>query len=113
MALKTWINETKKTGSGLTSEAQLDPAGAQRKEDFPGEKEADKIIFSARDRIVAGGVFYGTPETRAAEDDVDRTYKAIMTATGEKDFESLRKDCVRWVIAAQTKPGAPETAKLF
>lgn len=111
MALKTWINETKKTGSGLTSEAQLDPACAPLEEDFPGEKEADRIISTAFDRIINRGIFYGTPETRAAEDDINVAYKAIIQ--GGKDFELLRKACVRWVISAQTKPEAPETDKHF
>lgn len=100
-----------KTGSGPKSEAQLEQAGAPSEESFPGEKEADAILFSACSKIISGGIFYGTPETRAAEDDVDATYKAIMQ--GGKDFEELRKACVRWVIAAQIKPAAPETAKLF
>jgi hypothetical protein len=111
MALKTWLNETQKNGSGLISEAQLKPAGAALEESFPGEKAADTILFSARNKIIASGVFYDTPGTRTAEDDVNAAYKIIMQ--DGKDFEGLRKACVRWVIAAQTKPDDPATAKLF
>lgn len=109
MALKTWINEAKKTESGLISEAQLEPGGAAMVE--TGEKEADTILFSARDKIIVGGVFYSTPGTRTAEDDVNVAYKLIMQ--GGKDFDGLKKACLRWVIAAQIRPDDPVTAKLF
>lgn len=108
MTIKNWIDDIKNNDESGALREQ-DPAVED--ESFPGEREADKILFGARDRIVTGGIFYWTPETRAAEDEVNRTYKEIII--GGKDFESLRKACVRWVIAAQTKPEEPVTADLF
>lgn len=78
---------------------------------LPGELEADKILFGARDEIVAGGVFRFTPETQAAEMEVNRTYKAILD--GGRNFAALRAACARWVETARKPPAAPVMASLF
>lgn len=65
---------------------------------LPGEKEADEIIFGARDEIVNVGVFHFTPETQAAEVEVNRTYKAILD--GGHDFAALKEACSHWVEAS-------------
>lgn len=119
MALKAWIDDIKTAGSGEKSEAQLKQGIARGTESIihcadyplPGEAEADEIVFSARAEIVNGGVFHFTAETQAAEAEVNRTYKAILT--GESDFDSLRAACARWVKAAQTRPAPPVMASLF
>jgi len=111
MALKSWIDEIRTDKSGSQSGALLDPAGAPAEESFPGEKEADKILFTAQALIIEGGVFYGTPETRAAEADVDRSYKAIIN--GGRDFDALVAACTRWVEAARKAPAPLETISLF
>jgi hypothetical protein len=76
-----------------------------------GKKEADVILFGARDRIVEGGVFHVTPETIAAEEEVDRTYKAILE--GGHDFAALSAACARWVSASGQAPAPPVTIALF
>lgn len=101
MALKTWIDEVKKSGSGLTSEAQLEQSGAEHPEKLPGEDIADQIYFSARDRILSSGVFYRTPAAAAAVEKVNQTYKDILS--GGTDFEAMHSACEQWVNAA-TKP---------
>jgi hypothetical protein len=78
---------------------------------LPGEAEADKILFAARDEIVAGGVYHFTPETDATELEINRTYKAILA--GGSDFDSLRDACARWVAVARKPPAATGTAPLF
>lgn len=120
MALKTWIKDTKSADGGSASEAQLDQTGAPgqgnpviRCADYPlpGEKEADAILFGARDEVIRGGVFHFTPETQAAEMEVNRTYKAILD--GGSGFEALRAACARWVEVAGTSPPPPDTGELF
>ena len=120
MALKTWIHDTKTAEGGSGSEAQLEPAGAPgqgspviRCADYPlpGEKEADAILFAARDEIIKGGVFHFTPETRAAEAEVSRTHKAILG--GGSGFAALRAACARWVEVARKPPAPPAMASLF
>lgn len=78
---------------------------------LPGEKEADVILFGARDRIVEGGVFHFTPETIAAEEEVDQTYKTILE--GGHDFAALSAACSRWVSASGQAPAPPVTMALF
>lgn len=104
MTLKAWIDEIKTAESVGKSEAQLAQASAPgtgtpiiRCADYPlpGEKQADEIIFGARDEIVAGGVFHFTPQTDAVELEINRTFKAILA--GGSDFNSLRAACARWV----------------
>jgi len=103
--LKAWIDEIKPDGRGGKSEAQLEQASA------PGELAAVKILLSARDEIVAGGVFYFTPETQTAEAAVSLTYKAILA--GGSDFDSLRSACAHWVEASRKPPATPEIVSLF
>jgi hypothetical protein len=102
MALKTWIDDIKTAEGGSGSEAQLEQAG---------EKAADIILFGARDQIIKGGVFHFTPETHAAEMEVDRAYKAILE--GGRDFATLQAACARWVEVAQKPPAPPVMASLF
>jgi len=78
---------------------------------LPGEKEADAILFGARDEVIRGGVFHFTPETQAAEVEVNRTYKAILD--GGRDFAALRAACARWVEVARKPPAPPDMASLF
>jgi len=120
MALKTWIKDTKNAEGESASEAQLEPAGAPgqvnpiiRCADYPlpGEKEADAILFGARDEVIKGGVFHFTPETQAAEMEVNRTYKAILD--GGRNFAALRAACARWVEVARIPPAPPAMASLF
>jgi hypothetical protein len=110
MALKAWISEAiRETGEAPGAGLSIN----LRRTDYPlpGELEADKNLFSARDEIIAGGVFYFTPETQAAEAAVSRAYKAILN--GGSDFDSLRAACARWVEAAQTRPAPPVVGELF
>jgi hypothetical protein len=120
MALKTWIKDIKTAEGGSESEAlpgQVSGPGTGtpiiRCADYPlpGEKEADAILFGARDEIIKGGVFHFTPETKAAEVEVNRTYKAILD--GGRDFVTLRAACVRWVEVARKPPAPPVMAELF
>ncbi len=120
MALKTWIKDTKTAEGGSGSEAQLEPACVPGTENpiircadypLPGEKEADQILFGARDEVIKGGIFHFTQETQAAEVDINRTYKAILD--GGSDFAALREACTRWVRSARTKPAPPVMASLF
>lgn len=121
MALKAWIDDIKTDESGWKSEAQLEQADAPGADvsinlkcadyHLPGELEADKILFVARDEIIKGGVFHYTPETQAAEVAVNQAYKAILS--GGSDFDSLRAACARWVLKARTKPAPPVMAELF
>jgi len=120
MALKTWIKDIKTAEGGPGSEAQLEPADAPgqgtpiiRCADYPlpGELEADKIVFGARDEIIKGGVFHFTPETQAAEAEVSRTHKAILD--GGSGFAALRAACARWVEVARKPAAAPVMASLF
>jgi hypothetical protein len=120
MALKAWIDDIKTAAGGGKSEAQIERAGAPetgipiiRCGDYPlpGESEADKILFAARDEIVKGGVFHFTAETQAAETEVNKSYKAILK--GGSDFKALCEACAQWVKAARTKPAAPGTVDLF
>ncbi|KAF0158822.1 MAG: hypothetical protein FD159_909 [Syntrophaceae bacterium] len=111
MALKTWIDDIKPAQSGTESEVQLEPVGAAPKDYLPGEKEADEILFGARDEIIKGGVFHFTQETQAAEITVNRTYKAILD--GGRDFEALRVACTHWSAAARKAPVPPVMASLF
>lgn len=121
MALKTWIKDTKTAERGSGSEAQLEQAGAPgqgnsviRCADYPlpGELEADKIVFGARDEVIRGGVYYWkTAEHQAVEAEVNQTYKAILD--GGQNFAALRAACARWVVMARTPPAPPETGALF
>jgi len=119
MALKTWI-DTKTAEGGSASEAQLEQAGALetvnmiiRCADYPrpGELEADKILFGARDEVIKGGVFHFTPETQAAEVEANQKYKDILD--GGRDFAALRAACARWVEVARKPPAPPDMASLF
>jgi len=101
MALKTWIDEIKTDGSGEKSEALLKQDQAPVEVFLPGEKEADIILFGARDRIVSCGVFHWTPETQVAEAEVNQAYKAILA--GGHNFAALRDTCARWAAAAHNK----------
>jgi hypothetical protein len=78
---------------------------------MPGEVEADKILFGARDEVIKGGVFHFTPETQAAEAEVNQTYKAILD--GGRGFAALRAACARWVEVARKPPAPPVMASLF
>ncbi len=78
---------------------------------LPGELEADKILFGARDEVIKGGVFYFTRETQAAEVEVNQAYKAILE--GGLDFAGLRAACTRWVEVARKPPAPPVMASLF
>lgn len=78
---------------------------------LPGELEADRILFGARDEVIKGGVFHFTPETQAAEMEVNRTYKAILD--GGRNFAALRAACARWVEVARIPPAPPAMASLF
>ena len=78
---------------------------------LPGELEADRILFGARDEVIKGGVFHFTPETQAAEMEVNRTYKAILD--GGRNFAALRAACARWVEVTRIPPAPPETGALF
>ena len=120
MALKTWIKDTKTAERGSESEAQLEQAGAQGQGNtgihyanypLPGEVEADKILFGARDEVIKGGIFHFTPETQAAEAEVNLAYKAILQ--GGRDFAALRAACARWVEVARKPPAPPVMASLF
>lgn len=120
MALKTWIDDIKTGEGGSGSEAlpgRVNAPGTGRPiircADYPlpGEKEADEILFGARDNIIAGGVFHWTPETQAAETEINKTYKAILD--GGQDFAALRAACARWVEAAGKPPVPPDMASLF
>lgn len=111
MALKTWIDEIETAQGGLRSEAPLEPDSAQAGNYLPGEKEADQILFGARDQIVASGIFHVSPETQKAEKEIYRTYKAILN--GDNDFTALRKSCASWIEAARNIPAQPSTTSLF
>lgn len=120
MALKTWIDDIKTTEGGSESEAQLEQAGAPgtgtpiiRCADYPlpGEKDADAILFSARDEVIKGWVFYFTRETQAAEVEVNQAYRAILE--GGLDFAGLRAACTRWVEVARKPPAPPVMLSLF
>jgi len=114
MALKTWIDDIKTAEGGLESEALHGQTSAPETErpincygDFPlpGEKEAERILFVTTDMIIKIGVYnWKTPACRAAEIEVNRTYKAILD--GGKDFAALRAACAQWIEAAG-KPTAP------
>lgn len=121
MKLRAWIDEVESAEGGGESEAIRERASAPGNK-IPGglkwagrfllgEAEADEILFAARDQIIAGGVYHFTPETDAAELEINRTYKAILA--GGSDFDSLRAACFRWVAAARTKPAPSDSAGLF
>lgn len=120
MALKTWIADIKTAENGSGSEAQLEQDGAPgmgkqiiRCGDYPlpGEAEAEKILFAARDQIMKGGVFHFTEETKAAEAEINKTYKAILS--GGRDFVALRTACTQWVEVSRKAPRPPDTVSLF
>ncbi|MFZ2396318.1 MAG: hypothetical protein WAW09_08545 [Smithella sp.] len=111
MAIKKWIDEIKTDKSGPKSEAQLEPAGAPLEENFPGERRASAILDSTINLIRNGGVFYPSPQTEAAEEEINRCYKNIKN--GGSDFEALTMACNSWVKAGRTAPAPPETNCLF
>lgn len=121
MTLKAWIDDIKSAEGGSESEARLEQASAPetgkpiiRCGDYslPGEKEADWILFVAVDMVLKIGVYNGkTPECRAAETEVNRTYKAILD--GGRDFAALREACAQWIEAATSPPAPPDTVSLF
>lgn len=106
MALKTWIDEIKTAESDPKSEANIEPAGALQSDLLPGEKEADVFLFGARDQIVSAGAFHWTPEIEAAEIEVNKTYKAILS--GGRDFTALRVSCAHWIEAVKKATAQPK-----
>ncbi len=70
---------------------------------LPGEKEAEAILYGARDEIIRDGVYnWRTAECEMAELDINKTYKAILN--GGRDFAALREACARWVLVARMNP---------
>jgi len=104
MHFKNWIDDIKTDDIDQRADAPAESF-------LPGEKEADKILFAARDQIVKNGIFHFTPETAEAEMDIDRTYKAIIN--GGHDFTALSAACDRWIEASRKAPAPAETVSLF
>lgn len=58
------------------------------------EDEMSKIILAVRDEIIKGGKWMPSPATRAAEKEIERIQKEIMTATGT--IAEFKEACEKW-----------------
>lgn len=70
------------------------------------EKRVDAILTLTVREIeqnLNGMQYHSTAETRATEEEVNRTAKAILSGNS-LEFELLRQACTRWVDAARQKP---------
>lgn len=84
--------------------AQIEKNISTKVENQIPETMADEILMRARNAIIESGMFYISPEVRAAEADINQAFKAILN--GGEDYAALREACERWKLAATSKPGS-------
>lgn len=98
MSFKTRLEKIKEDEklAGIMPDSQ----GADRT--IAPEDLADEILMSSHYAVVEGGVFYDSPEEKAAEADINKAFKAILN--GGNDFATLREACDRWQLVATSKP---------
>ena len=73
MAFRNWLNEDEKR---VLEEGLL------------------QILLGARDEIVKGGTWHPSPETRAAEQEIERIQKEILAGNGT--ISEFKEVCEQW-----------------
>lgn len=104
MAFRPWILEEEKENNIAPDQALPMAEAPQSLEEL-----AWRIIITARDEIVRGGVWKYSEDVEAAEKEITEAYQEFMAGRGG-GVDDLRAACERWKRAG-SGPGSGEEPK--